>query len=375
MQKTLMIIGIGDLAGLALNLLAQEEEFGRIVLAGRNMEEMSRRRNLATLFSAQLGRFHNIDCVQLDLRNEDQATAAIAEVKPDIIFNTATLQSWRIITQLPAPIFRQLDEAQYGPWLPMHLALVHKLMRAVRQSGVQPIVVNAAFPDAVGPVLKTTGLAPHIGIGNVANVIPALRGAIAMMLKERARDVSVRLFTQHYLSHRVPAYGNSGGAPYYAEVSCNGRDVSSDIDLEQAFGLVQTRFQRTGGAFRQLITAASAMSVLMPLLRGRHAEVHAPAPDGLPGGYCVRVGSREIDVVVPQRAMLSQLIEINQQCQRYDGIESIEPNGTTVFAPAQMQIMHDMLGYQCERMPLAEVDEWATELGAKYREFAARVSA
>jgi glutamyl-tRNA reductase len=37
MNKTLMIVGMGDLAGLVLNLLAQEP-VSRIVLASRNLD-------------------------------------------------------------------------------------------------------------------------------------------------------------------------------------------------------------------------------------------------------------------------------------------------------------------------------------------------
>lgn len=38
-------------------------------------------------------------------------------------------------------------------------------VRAVRESGSDAAVVNAAYPDAVHRVLATVGLSPHIGIG------------------------------------------------------------------------------------------------------------------------------------------------------------------------------------------------------------------
>ncbi|HYU75225.1 MAG TPA: hypothetical protein VEL31_21360 [Ktedonobacteraceae bacterium] len=40
-----------------------------------------------------------------------------------------------------------------------------------------------------------------------------------------------------------------------------------------------------------------------------------------------------------------------------------------------MSILKEVLGYECRRMPLAEVEQWARELRAKYLELLSRVSA
>ena len=39
----------------------------------------------------------------------------------------------------------------------------HGLMQAVKASGIAARTVNAAFPDAVNPILARVGLAPDIG--------------------------------------------------------------------------------------------------------------------------------------------------------------------------------------------------------------------
>lgn len=368
-----MIVGLGDLAGLVLNLLVQAPGVGGIVLASRNVAELERRRNLALLVGAQLGHYPEIGIEALDLFDADRTAEILDRVRPDVLLNTATLQSWRMITYLPAAVFRELDEAQFGPWLPMHLPLVHQLMRAVRAvPGYAPTVVNAAFPDAVGPVLRAAGLAPTVGIGNVANLLPALRGAVGLLLDAPLRDVRVSLTTQHYVSHRVPAAGDSGGAPYHARAYLGERDVSDAIDFEQAFALVRSRFQRTGGAFRQLITAASAVSVLQPLLSGEAADAHAPAPDGLPGGYPVRVSPSGVALALPPGLTTAEAIALNEACQRFDGIEAIAADGSVTFAAAQMDVMKRLLGYECRVMRLDEAHDRAIELARKYRAFAER---
>ncbi|MFE0176312.1 hypothetical protein ACFWZ2_28725 [Streptomyces sp. NPDC059002] len=123
---------------------------------------------------ANLGFFADLTSVRLDLWDIDASAEALERIRPDIVFMGASLQPWWHITQLPPEVFAELDQARFGPWLPMHLTLVHRLMQAVRSSGIQATVVNAAYPDAVGPVLAAAGLAPDLGIGDVANIVPGL---------------------------------------------------------------------------------------------------------------------------------------------------------------------------------------------------------
>jgi hypothetical protein len=147
---------------------------------------------------AQLGQYIAIKPVIADLTDIAKVTRVLREEAPDMLVNCASLQSWRVITELPKPAFEQLDQAQFGPWLPMHLTLMHGLMQAVKASGIAAITVNAAFPDAVNPILSRVGLAPDIGVGNVANLIPAVRCAIARLLECAPVDVQVRLYAQHF---------------------------------------------------------------------------------------------------------------------------------------------------------------------------------
>jgi hypothetical protein len=296
----------------------------------------------------------------------------LCRVNPDIVFSTVTRQSWRVITELPKQVFERLDEAQFGPWLPMHLAPVHSLMSAVRAAGLTAPVVNAAFPDAVNPTLATLGLAPTVGIGNVANVIPALRSAVAAFLSEPVADVRITLFTQHFFSHRVPRFGDAGGAPFDLRASVRGQSVTHLLDFDRVLHLVSTRFRRQGGVPGQLLTAASAMSVLSAMLRGSGEVTHAPGPNGLPGGYAVRVSESRVDVALPSGLSLDEAVRINAECQRFDGIERIDADGTVTFTEPEMAIMKEVLGYSCRRMHITESGGYAEELRAKYLELAER---
>lgn len=371
-KPRIMLIGMGDLSSKVLSLLAIDPATNHLVIAGRNLEVMRRRANLVRFTAHNLGHNPEIEVVDMDLNDVENTAETLDSLRPDIVFMGASLQSWRVITELPNTVFEALDEAQFGPWLPMHLTLTHKLMQAVATSTTSPVVVHAAFPDAVGPVLQKVGLAPAIGIGNVANIVPALTYAVAHLIDVEVEDVEVRLVAQHYFSHYVPRFGVAGRGAYDLSVRVNGDNLSHELEHSEIFSQFTGRLKRIGGIDGQLLTASSAVRVLKAVASDSGSLVHAPAPGGLPGGYPVRVGLNTVALDLEDGLGSDEAIHINEECQRADGIESIEGDGTVVFSEPEMSIMKSMLGYECSRMALDDAPFYAEELGVKYQAFAAR---
>ncbi|GAA0373910.1 hypothetical protein QZH56_10495 [Streptomyces olivoreticuli] len=368
-KPLIMVLGMGDLSTRLLNMLLGNPATNRVVLAGRDVETARRRGNLARFTATNLGLVGEVDAVHIDLYDVDATAETLARVRPDIIFMGASLQSWRVITGLPKETFEELDEAQFGPWLPMHLTLNHLLMRAVRASGTGAKVVNAAFPDAVGPVLDKVGLAPTIGVGNVANIVPALTYGFADVLGADPAGLELRLVAQHYFSHYVPRFGDAGKGAYHLSVRAGGRPVGEDIDHTTVFARLDGPLKRLGGIDGQLLTASSAARVLIGMATDSGVLAHAPAPAGLPGGYPVRVGAEGGTVDLDGSLTLDEAIRLNEDCQRADGIERIDDDGTVTFTEPEMAIMKRLIGYECRTMKLDDTAGWAEELGAKYRDF------
>ncbi|MBT2384685.1 hypothetical protein [Streptomyces sp. ISL-11] len=368
-KPLIMLLGMGDLSSRVLNMLLADPATNRVVLAGRDVEAARRRGNLARFTATNLGLIGEVDAVHIDLYDVDATAETLARVRPDIIFMGASLQSWRVITALPKETFEELDEAQFGPWLPMHLTLNHLLMRAVRASGTGARVVNAAFPDAVGPVLDKVGLAPTIGVGNVANIVPALTYGFAHLLGTDPADVELRLVAQHYFSHYVPRFGDAGKGAYHLSVRSGGVPAGEDIDHTAVFARLDGPLKRLGGIDGQLLTASSAARVVIGMATDSGILAHAPAPAGLPGGYPVRVGADGGTVDLDPSLPLDEAVRLNEVCQRADGIERIDDDGTVTFTEPEMAVMKRMIGYECRTMKLDDAAGWAEELAAKYRDF------
>lgn len=369
-KPLIMLVGMGDLSSRLLTMLLSDPATNRVVVAGRDPEALRRRANLAWLTAVNLGLFGGVTTERIDLYDVPGTAETLDRVRPDIVFMGASLQSWRVITQLPKDVFEELDQAQLGPWLPRHLTLNHLLMQAVRMSGSGAKVVNAAYPDAVGPVLATAGLAPTTGIGNVANIVPALTLAYAHSAGQDPADVEVRLVAQHYFSHYVPRYGEAGKGAYHLGARAGGQPL--DTPHQEVFTQINGRLKRLGGLDGQLLTASSAMRVLRAMATDSGALCHAPAPGGLPGGYPVRVSAEGATVDLDPSLTLDEAVRLNVECQRADGIERIDDDGTVTFTEPEMAVMKRMFGYDCPAMKLSESAQWADELGHKYEAFAAR---
>jgi len=368
-RKKILIVGGGNLCLRILEILAPRNNF-HFHVASRDLENTTRLCNLMRLTALQLGATSSITPVEMDLSDIARTAETLARIRPDIIVNCASLQSWRIITELPKPAFDALDQAQFGPWLPMHLAPAYDLMRAVKLSSVRALVINAAFPDAVNAVLDKVGLAPDVGVGNVANLVPATRSAIAQLAECTPDQVQVKLIAQHYFSHYVPRAGLPKAAQYKLSYRIDGIDRTGEFSDAEIFYRARTDFRRLGGVEGQILTAASAVTVISNIFSLSEVEVHAPGPNGLPGGYPVRIGMGQVLLALPSGVSRAEAIAINQRCQAQDGIHSIQADATVVFEAEQMSIMDKLLGFQMPSMALREVHQWSAELAHKYKAFA-----
>ena len=369
-RTTIMIIGVGDLGGHVLEMLVRVPGSRRIITADVNEEWVYRKTNIAAFGASQLGFYPATESVKIDLYNIDQTAKIISEYKPDIIYSAVSLQSWWVINTLPKEVFDELDKARFGPWLPMHLTLVYKLMQAVKQTGLNIKVINSAFPDAVHPVLNKVDIAPEIGIGNVANPVPAIRGSIGYQLGRPLKDVTVYFFAQHYVSHYLPRFGTTGGAPYYLKAAIDGEDVTDQLDLEKVFAEIPTHFRRPGGRDGQILTASSAAAIILAMADDSNDLTHAPGPDGLPGGYPVRVNRSGGTVILPKGLSEEEAIRINEEGQRFDGIDKIDTDGTVHYTDQTAAIIKEMLGYDCKVLKLEDSEAQSKELGLKFKTFA-----
>jgi hypothetical protein len=255
----------------------------------------------------------------------------------------------------------------------MQLTLIYKLMQAVRASGIDIKVANAALPDATHRILDSVGLAPTIGIGNVANAIPALRRAAAEELQAPLDRVSVRLVAEHFATSRLPKKGHADGAPFHLSVYRDDIDVTATVDLDQVLQTSAKRYPRSGGKVGVMLTAASAVTALDALMSPQPRLIHAPGALNHIGGYPVHVSSSEVALALPGGLTLKEAQSINAEGLAHEGIDEIRDDGRVRYGQKHMDVMKRILGYECQTMRLEESEAQAAEIAARYAQLLHRV--
>lgn len=369
MSNEVLVIGLGNVGEHILELLARSSKIAKITGADID-EDMGLRKVCRARYGAALQGFYpRIEFTKIDLNNVEETTDVLKGINPDVIVNTATIQSWWVIAQeLPEEVFKKLDAAGYGPWLPFHLMLTHKLMKAFKKAKISAHVISSPFPDAVNPVLGKVGLAPTVGLGNIDLMIPGIEKVVADKFKVPMHNVSTFMIAAHFLNDSLATYGTTGGAPYFLKILIGDKNVTDKLDSEKL--LVEAHRYYPKGRDDSIITASSAVKNILAILDDTGILTHAPGPAGLPGGYPVRLSSRGAEVVLPEEITLEEAIRINEEGLKCDGIERIKDDGTVVFTEKSADIMREMLEYDCRKLKLMECEERAKRLRLLYKRFA-----
>ena len=371
-NDTLMIIGLGELGGIVLEILARVPNITKIVTADLNEDHGVRRTNTALMGASYLNLYPDIEFVKIDLNNIEETAKIIREINPRIIYSATTLQSWWVIDALPKNVHAQLykDFCGLGPWIPMHLLLVYKLMQAVKKSGVNSLVINSSFPDNVNAVLGKIGLAPNVGIGNIDLIVAPWRKVVSEILNVPLRRVQVYIFGHHYSSYNLGRTGTGLSAPYYLKIMVEDKDVTENFKIKELAKEIPLRAKRTPGSQVNWIVAASAVKIILGILNDTNELSHAPGPEGLTGGYPVHINKDGAKVFLPEGMTREKAIQINEEAQKWDGIERIEKDGTVVFTDEAHKTFKDLLGYDCKEMKIEEIEMRAKELGILFKNFA-----
>ena len=359
MGATVLVIGLGDLGTRVFDALARLPEIERLVGAGRDEERGRARAGQTALVATLAGGPRHVEFEPLDL-DEIAATASLLRrLDPDVIATAASRHTW----WRPFADERVAD-LPFGVWLPLQVVLVRRLMEARREAGVGTPVVCLPYPDGVGPALAPLGLAPELGAGNVAETAPKLALLAAREAGVADDEVRVRL-VMHHAAQRVAFHSlrhdRSDEPPWAAEVLV--RD--EPLPHEEVARLFRAPWPLPQGRETHELSAAATAHTVRALLREEQTAAHAPAPNGLPGGYPVRISRHGVELDLPPGLPLAEAVALNERAAAFDGIERIEPDGAIVFTADVADGTERALGLRLERVRPDEVDEIAGELAAR----------
>jgi len=123
------------------------------------------------------------------------------------------------------------------------------------------------------------------------------------------------------------------------------------------------------------IVASSAVKNIMAILNDTNLYTHAPAPNGLPGGYPVRLSAKGVEVVLPEEITLEEAIKINLESLKREGIEEIKEDGTLVSTEEGYEINKEILGVDLREVKFADMEDVSKEVILALRKAAEKYNA
>lgn len=368
-KPTILLVGLGHLGSVLLEFLAREEWIGRIVACARNRHRGEARCNLARLSAAAQGLAPQIEFLQSDVDDTDRFAQAVDSISPRLILGTATMQTWWLSELLPSAARATLHRARFGMWLPLHLAPTRNFMEGVRASSFSGPTLTAPFPDVVNCVLGKIGLAPSCGIGNVDEIVTKVRWLVAKRLQVPLETVQAVMVAHHALEETAYGGNPENAPPHYLRIYLDGSDITQSVGAEE---ILFEPYPLAGGPGAAFFTAGSTIRLVRALFGRSDSNLHAPSPDGLPGGYPILVDDGRVEVNPIPGLPMADAVSINERSHPFDGIRQIEDEGTVEFMPESVEIMRTELGYDCPRLAPDDAGARGQELARRFREYAAR---
>jgi hypothetical protein len=319
--STVLIVGAGDLGERFAAGLAAAGQVRRLILVSRS--------GAADAAAAIASSY---DCVvesmAADARQPDEVAKLIFTTDPALIVLSASGRGPYALAGRDDEAARAISAAGFALRLPYNLPVPLAVMQAVTDAGWDGPVANVSFPDVTGPVLARLGLAPTVGLGNVAMILLRARSVL------RARNADAELPLLRVLAHhsqlggvrqsRLPDDPAARARVYVGEDG-----VLDDTLAYQGPPLAPDP------RWSNFATAASSIPVLHALLAGAAPlRWSTPSPHGLPGGYPVRIGQGEVTLDLPPGLTEDQAVRFNQQQALADGVERIDDDGTVHFTEA-----------------------------------------
>jgi len=365
-MDTILIIGSAGSVGHDMMYIIASK-FSNIRVVGADIDEKKGWSEVeeSLQLAHNMGNYPDLSFRKISLFEIDETAELLKEIRPSVICNLASLGSWWVTRLLPMEVYKQIGPI--GPWLPNHLTLAHKLMQAIKKSGIETSVVNGAFPDLTNVVLSKIGLAPVCGGGNMDLGLSRVKRLVARDLKVPFRSVQI-----YGVGHHGAYYTAQMNGPFWIKILVDGEDVSDRYPndrIREMYAAAQYGAFSTykGPLVDQMRTAASFLKHVLAIYYDT-GEVHTcvNGPSGLPGGYPTRLSAAGAEVVVPELG-LEEAIRINEAGARIDGIERVKDDGTVVYVEDNVKKMRETLGYECAELKVSESEERARELNAKLR--------
>ena len=303
----ILILGSGSFAARILfDLAATATAPLTVAVAGRNPDRIDWLRTAANARAHMFGR--HLRCVgdTVDLLQPEATAELLERHRPAVVVQAASLQPGAVISATGNAWSQLVAEGGLSATAVFQTLLSMRVACAVQRAHPAGRLINCCFPDVVNGLIAAAGLPIACGIGNVAILAHAFAGALP---EEEAHALKVLVHYQTIAPWRRPKRERAGPLP---------RVWIGDEELPDVLG----RFAEVRLTPEPVIDISGASGAPLIEAMGLGAEWagHVPGPNGLPGGYPVRLRAGELALDLPAALGYSEAIAWNAAFEAENGL-------------------------------------------------------
>ena len=305
-RADILIFGTGNFAArIALDLAATASDPVRVLIAGRNRERLDWLRTAGNARAALFDRPARFATQGVDLSVADGAVAAISAAAPAVVVQAASFQTGNVISSQDDAWTRLVGEGGLSATAVLQAPLSIEVARAVKAVRPQAYFINCCFPDVVNPLIAALDLPVTCGVGNIAILSNAFAGALGAS----AGELKVLAHYQNLAPWRSAPETRAGRS---ARVWIGGEEIA---DVYPRFASV--RLTREPAIE---ISGASGVPLMLAMATGKDWCGHMPGPNGMPGGYPVKLSGGRLDLDLPPALSRGEAIAWNLSHEEASGL-------------------------------------------------------
>ena len=316
-KADIVICGTGSFAARILfDLAATAAEPVSVAVVGRDRDRLAWLRTAANARAALFDTGARVTDYRLDDLEPKAIGPLLLALRPAVIANTASVQGGRVTTDRPDAWVRLVEEVGLACTALLQARISYDIASTVAQVMPNATFVNCCYPDVVNPMLAGAGLPIACGIGNVAILAHAFAGLLG------PGHGRLHLLAQHAAlsAFRRPAERRSGTAPLRLWI--DGAEVT---DVFERFAAVKLAPEPVID-----VSGASGVPLFLALAAGRAWQGHVPGPNGLTGGYPVRLVGGRVALDLPNGLTEGEAISWNRGFEAANGIV-VGPDGMVSY--------------------------------------------
>jgi len=218
----ILISGTGAFSGrIALDLAATSQDALHVVIAGRNRDRLSWLKTACNARASMFGRPVSFDTYEIDLVAEGATDRLIADTRPTIAVQGASIQTSSVISDTGNQWTALVAEGGLSATAVFQALISSRMAKSIHTLSPETALINCGFPDVVNGMITALGYKVLSGTGNVAILSNVFAGAKGITDQKR---VQVIAHYQNLAAWRKPASERVGMRP--CRVFIDGKEVA-----------------------------------------------------------------------------------------------------------------------------------------------------